>query len=687
VAHTALGNRSLRLFEAFLGLLLLLVFVGPAAAHKVTVDDLMKLRSLSDVKISPDGSRVAYVVSTPSFETDAHEATLYLISSKGGKPLRLTYGTRLFNQPLPAARLRWSPDGSLLSFVAYVDDVPQVMAMSARGGEPWALTDRKEGVARYEWSPDGTRIAFLAPDPTPAAEEKAKKDKSYVIHVDRDERWPRIWVQDAAGGAPRAITGEKEYVVDFNWVPDGKSIVYSASRESGFDAPYRSHLYTVPAAGGARRTLLARPGTNRSPRYSPDGRWIAFVSTGGYPGMVGAEDLYVIAADGNPASIRNLTKAQEAWIGEFAWAPDSQSVFYIPDEQTNASGERMFEQAIYRVFLADGRDERVTPGPVVNFSLSVSRDGKLLAYKSVESRTTGDVVVMTLADRHANRITEINPELARLDLGRLEPVHWKSFDGTEIWGLLLTPPGYKPGHRIPMVVYCHGGPIGGYTYGIFPQFAHIPGQVTPYPSEAMASAGMAILFPMPRGGSGYGVAGFRAIIGHWGEVDYKDIMAGVDAMVARGIADPNRLGVMGASYGGYMTSWIVTQTGRFKAASTGCSVNDIAQEYYLSDAGDFIVEYFGYPWTDGAALAAHSPITHVQNVTTPLLIQHGEADMRVPVSQAREFYKALKALHKTVEFDIYPRGGHVNFEPKLERAYMLRNLEWFERWLMPEASR
>jgi dipeptidyl aminopeptidase/acylaminoacyl peptidase len=237
-----------------------------------------------------------------------------------------------------------------------------------------------------------------------------------------------------------------------------------------------------------------------------------------------------------------------------------------------------------------------------------------------------------------------------------------------------------------MVVYCHGGPIGGFTYGIFPQFAHIPGQVSPYPSEAMASEGMAILFPMPRGGSGYGTEGFRAIINSWGETDYKDIMAGVDAMIARGIADPERLGVMGASYGGFMTDWIVTHTGRFKAASTGASVSDLVQLYYLSDAGDFIAEYYGLPWQAAESLAAHSPIHFVENVTTPLLIQHGENDLRVPLGQARAFYKALKVLQKTVELDIYPRGGHVNFEPPLEREYMLRNLEWFTRWLQPSGA-
>jgi dipeptidyl aminopeptidase/acylaminoacyl peptidase len=658
----------------------------PATAAKVTIDDLMRLRSLSEVRISPDGKQVAYVVSTPSFETAAHEAVLYVVPSTGGTPLRLTHITRIFNRPVPAPALRWSPDGTLLSFIGFVDGVPQVMVMSSAGGEASALTSVKEGVTNYEWAPDGKRFAFLAPDPPSPEEEQRRKDKSYVIHVDRSERFPRLWVQDARGGTAKVISPANQFVIDFNWAPDGQAVVYSASNESGFNARYRTQIYVIAATGGEPRTVVARPGTNRAGQYSPDGRWIAFISTGGYKGMIAAQDLYVVSADGRPGTIRNLTAAKEAWIGEFTWAPDSRSIFYIPDEQTSDSGEHMFEQPIGRVSLDGGRIDLVTPGRVVNFSLSLSKDGTEIAYKCVQSRTMGDVYVMNLSDGRTVRLTEINPELRGLELGELKPIHWKSFDGKEIWGLLLTPPGYKPGTRIPLVVYCHGGPIGGFTYGIFPQFMHRPGQVDPYPSEAMASAGMAILFPMPRGGSGYGIAGFRAIINRWGEDDYKDIMAGVDYLLAQGIADPERLGVMGASYGGFMTNWIVTHTDRFKAASTGCSVSDLVQEYYLSDAGDFMVEYFGLPWEDADALVAHSPITFVQNVKTPLLIQHGEEDHRVPLSQAREFYKALKALHKTVEFDIYPRGGHVNYEPPLEREYLRRNLEWFTKWLIPGSA-
>jgi dipeptidyl aminopeptidase/acylaminoacyl peptidase len=667
-------------------LVLAAALAPPIAAQQrpVTVDDLMHLRSISDVRLSPDGKRVAYVVSTPTFATAAHEGVLYIVSAEGGAPLRITYSTRIFNKPLPAPWLRWSPDGSQLAFIGYVDGVPQVMVISALGGEPHPITSVQGGVVHYEWSPDGTQIAFSAADPPSAEEEREKKDKSYVIHVDHDIRRPRLWIQDVHQEAPRALTPPSQTVLDFHWSPDGKELVYGESDEIGFDAPYDSSVFTISAAGGSPHAIVQRPGTNRMPQFSPDGRSIAFVSSGGHRGMIQAMDLYVVRADGSGGPPRGLTVARQVWVSEFAWAPDGRSLYYIPDEQTNDSGEHMFEQAVFRVSVDGGPVQLITPGRVANFSMSLSADGTRLAYRSVESRTMGDVFLMSLADHHLTKLTDINPELRSFAFGDLQPVHWKSFDGMEIWGLLLTPPGYQPGKRIPMVTYCHGGPIGGYTYGLFPQFAHIPGQVDPYPVEAMASAGMAILFPMPRGGSGYGVAGFRAIVNRWGEDDYKDIMAGVDAMVARGLADPDRLGVMGASYGGYMTDWIVTQTSRFKAASTGASVSDLINMYYLSDAGDFIVEYYGYPWEDHDALVRHSAITYVQNVTTPLLIQHGEDDHRVPLSQAQEFYKALKALHKTVEFDIYPRGGHVNFEPPLERQYMLRNLEWFEHWLRPE---
>ena len=655
---------------------------GWAAPHAVTVDDLMRLRWIADVQISPDGQRVAYVVSQPSVERNAHEAVLYVVPAAGGTPVRMNYGTRIFNQPRPAPHLRWSPDASSLAFIALVNDLPQVVRLGAGGGEAQTVTTAKEGTASFEWSPDGKAVAYVAPDPVSDDEQRRKKDKTYVTEVDRNERPPRIWIQDVAGGDARAVTPAAQYVLGLSWSPDGGTLAYAASEVGGFNAQYHSKVYTVPAAGGAPRAIVDRPGMNRSPAYSPDGRWIAFVSTGGTSEMMSVWGLHVVPAAGGAP--RDLSQETRAWVGELLWSADSRSVLFVPNEGTSLRGAGMFEQPILRTGIDSGKSERVTEGPTVNYSPSLSRDGKRLAYRSVEALTMGDVYVQDLAPAgKARKLTDTNPELADLTLGPLKPIHWRSFDGMEIWGLLLTPPGYDGSKKIPLLVYCHGGPIGGFTYGLFPQFMHTVPQVDIYGTQAMASADMAVLFPMPRGGSGYGVEGFRMIKNSWGEGDYKDIMAGVDHVIGLGIADPDRLGVMGGSYGGFMTNWIVTQTGRFKAAATMCSLSDLADLYFLSDAGDFTVEYFGDPWKDAASYAAHSPITFAGNVTTPLLIQHGENDRRVPLMQAQKFYKALKGLGRTVEFEIFPRGGHVLSEPAQQREIMRRNLAWFVRWLKP----
>jgi Tol biopolymer transport system component len=207
-----------------------------AAPHPVSVDDLMKLRWIADVQISPDGERVAYVVSQPSVEKNTHDAQLYIVPTAGGTPVRMTYGTRIFNVPRPAPHLRWSPNGSSLAFVAMVNDLPQVVSMTATGGEARTLTTAKEGTASFEWSPDGQRIAYIAPDPVPADEESRKKDKTYVNEVDRNERPPRVWIQDVAGGNTRAITPADQYVLGFSWSPDGSTVAYSASNVGGFNS-------------------------------------------------------------------------------------------------------------------------------------------------------------------------------------------------------------------------------------------------------------------------------------------------------------------------------------------------------------------------------------------------------------------------------------------------------------------
>ncbi|HEX5759686.1 MAG TPA: LpqB family beta-propeller domain-containing protein [Thermoanaerobaculia bacterium] len=514
-----------------------------AAPRPVTVADLMALRSIVDVRISPDGRQVAYVVSTPSFEKAEHEAALWLVPAAGGAPVRLTWGTRIFNKPRPVPRLRWSPDGTRLSFLAFAGEQPQVFALDVRGGEARALTASPQGVGDYAWSPDGARLAYLAQDAPSAEEEKRRKEKSFVVQVDRQDRPPRLWVQDLAGGGARALSPPEHFVAGLDWSPDGASVAYAAALRPGFVGQFHTRIYAVPAPGGAPRVVVDRDGMNTSPQWSPDGRWIGFVSSDGRPEMVSAWGLHLAPAEGgDPRRIRSLTP--DSWVAEFTWAPDSGSLLAVTAMSPAQRGARMFEQPLLRLWL-DGRQDELDPGPYVHFAPSLSRDGRRLAFRSVAALTMGDVFVLDLDARDGGRprrLTEINPELAELALGKLEPISWtSSAGGMEIWGLLLTPPGAAPARRLPL----------------------------------------------------------------------------------------------------------------------------------------------GLPWEAPAAYAEHSALTYVTRVTTPLLIQHGENDRRVPIAGATKFYRALRDQGKVVEMEIYPRGGHVIYEPALEQEIMRRNLEWFRRWLKP----
>ncbi|MBY0497269.1 MAG: S9 family peptidase [Cyanobacteria bacterium] len=682
--HPALAG----LFGALVSLFLFgSVTTGTQAPRKVTIDDLMSLRTINDVKISPAGDQIAYTVSTPSVARNAHEPALFVIPAAGGTPTQLAGTYRIFAPALPAPRVRWRPEG-LISVLVAEKTGPQVLSVRPDNTGAQVVTSAPLGVSSYEWSPDGKYIAYLTRDAGPSTPPIANK-------VGANPPATRLWLQpiDPAGPA-RAVTPADQYVDSFAWSPDSREVAYSWAPVVGFLAPYQTKVFAVTANGGAIRPIIDRVGMNVSPQFSPDGKRISFISTNERTGIIAPRGLAIADASAANRNIRSFPM-NGAWIADILWQPDSQALYVTMNEGTFATGAHMFEMPVVKVTLADGKAERLgEERATLQYNMSLSRDGKTIAFREVGARDMGHLMVMDVATKKTRQLLDVNPELKQMALGDLKPISWKSFDGMEIWGLLLTPPGYEnPTSRtassrpaLPLLVYCHGGPIGGVTLGLFPQFMHVPGQIDPYPTEAFAGAGFAVLFPMPRGGSGYGEAGHRMIINDWGGPDYKDIMAGVDHLIARGIADENRLGVMGASYGGYMTNWIVTQTPRFKAATAGASIADLTDLYYLTDGGDLMAEYYKLPWENPDGYARSSPITHAATVTTPILISHGDRDPRVPLATAQKFFRRLQALGKTAEMDIYPGGGHVFYPPQQEKAVMTRNFEWILRFIKPNVK-
>src|SRR6185295_15078425 len=412
---------------------------GPTAASRpIAVDDLMKLKSINDVQIAPAGDRVAFVVSTPSLPKNEHEAALFLVPASGGAPTRLGETIRIFNVPTPRPQLRWSPDGSIVSLVAFDGARPQVFGVPATGAAPQAMTSAPEGVFAYEWAPDGKSLAYITRDPMQAEEERQRQDRSFVIRADAPDRSTRLMVQRLDGSTARALTPPSQYVDALSWSPDSREIAYSAAPRTGFTAAYDARLYAVSVDAGVQRTIVDRPGMNTGPRYSPDGRQIAFISTGGRNDVMATRSLTLVpAAGGTPRAF----VLDDAWVNEYVWARDSRSIFLQANDGTFGRDEHMFEQPVVRLAIADGRAERLSTGRTAAFSISLSNDGRRAAFKSVDARTMGEVAIMDVASGRVTAITDVNPGLREFALGELKPVTWKSFDGMDIWGLLLTPAG------------------------------------------------------------------------------------------------------------------------------------------------------------------------------------------------------------------------------------------------------
>jgi dipeptidyl aminopeptidase/acylaminoacyl peptidase/CubicO group peptidase (beta-lactamase class C family) len=643
-----------------------------------TPELMMDLRRIGHVRPSPDGKRVVYTVTDAVMAAEKSEyvAQIHLANADGSDARQLTFAEKSSTDP------QWSPDGNSIAFLSERSGKSNLYLLRLSGGEAEQLTDAKSGISAFACSPDGKQIALAMADPPSDDEEKRGKGKDDWRWVEEEPKFNRLYFlsleKDAAGKRePRKLTSGNFHVAttarfgvtELDWSPDGKSIVFSHRKSPKADHWTTSDVSIVDVASGEVKPLAATPASEFGAVYSPDGKSIAMLASDDPPTWGGSYTIQIVPADGGTA--RALPASYDHQPGLIGWSADGSRIYFAESRGTVSR--------VYSVHVSSGEIEELNQGNDVIRTIELNRTRTMFGFTLESLHQPPEAFVSGVERLKPVPVSGANAELPRPPLGKVEVVRWKSRDGLEIEGILTYPVGYEPGKRVPLLLQIHGGPMGVFLQG----YGATP---TPYPNAAFASRGYAILQPNPRGSSGYGKQFRYANYKDWGGGDYQDLMAGVDHVIAMGVADPERLGVMGWSYGGYMTSWTITQTRRFKAASVGAAVTNLVSFTGTADIPSFLPDYLGtQPWDSHDLYRARSAVFNAKGVTTPTLVQHGEADVRVPVSQGYEFYNALKQQGVPVRMLALPRQPHGPNEPKMMLKVMQTNLEWFDKYLMTKS--
>ncbi len=644
--------------------LLVLASIATALAQAPTSwtpEFSMQFQTVSGVVPSPDGTKVVWtqshsVMDAEHSETQTH---IFLANADGSHRLQLTRGEKSATGP------SFSPDGGSVYFLLARSGKNNVYRIAITGGEAEMLTDFKGQLGAYQVSPDGKLVAFTGYEP-PADEEKNKKEKRDYRVVDANPENMALYVLDSKGST-RKLTDGKRHVTEFSWSPDSSKIAFSHWAAPGADNWTQSAIAEVEVSSGTVKPISPTHTFGGSrPAYSPDGRYLAFEKSW-TDAPRWAFDNGIVLVNRSTGEARTLPVTYDEQPSLLGWSGDR--LLFTEAKHTR--------DAIYEMPV-DGPPRALfepAKGVIGAGGTHLNANGTFIGLPMESTDEPPEAYVMPVKGMTPVRVSRANVDMPKLELGKTEVIRWKSKDGQDVEGLLTYPVNYEKGKRYPLILNIHGGPTGVFNETFI-------GRSGLYPIAVFAARGYAVLRPNPRGSGGYGKTFRFANYNDWGGKDYEDDQTGVDSVISMGVADPDKLAVMGWSYGGFMTSWTVTQTHRFKAAVVGAGVTNLWSFTGTSDVMGFIPDYFGgEPYDQFENFQKHSPITYVKNVTTPTLVLHGESDVRVPTSQGYEFYHSLKREGTIAKMVVYPRQPHGPTEPKFILDIMQRHLDWVDKYV------